>query len=217
MAHDRSRSGPAGTTGARAGAGGLRPDADDGAEAPPVEQAGDAVGQGEQPAPLPLEPGREYVDKVDHERIVGQLTRERDEYRADLQRIAADFENFRRRAARDREQAAAAADAKLLGELLAVIDDMERALQHAEEAQAEHPNLAAGIRMVHDRLDGVLRSHGLEPVEVDGTFDPNLHEAMMLQPTPGVDDGTIVKVLQSGWKLGDRVLRHARVIVAGGD
>jgi len=157
-----------------------------------------------------MEPGVEYVRQSDFE----QAARERDEMKADLQRVAADFENFRRRSLREREAAAKAADAKLLGELLAVIDDMERAVEHVAQAEADHPSLAAGIRMVHSRLDGVLRSHGLEPIAAEGEFDPALHEAMMLQPSDQAD-GTILQVLEGGWKLGDRVLRHARVIVAG--
>jgi molecular chaperone GrpE len=163
-----------------------------------------------------MEPGREYVDKTDHDAVVEQLTAERDEMRGDLQRVAADFENYKRRAARERELAASATESKLLGELLSVIDDMERALDHAEQAQAEHPALADGVRMVHSKLDSVVRSHGLERVPTDILFDPNLHEAMMMQPSEDAEDGVILQVLQTGWQLGDRVLRHARVIVAGG-
>ena len=149
---------------------------------------------------------------------VEDVVRERDQYRADLQRLAADFDNFRKRSQREREQAATAADARLLGELLAVLDDFERALAHAGEAPAGSPQsqLADGIRMTHSRLWGVLAQHGLQEIQVGGMFDPHLHDAMMMQaPPPGVESGTVLQVVQKGYMLGDRVLRHAKVIVAG--
>lgn len=167
--------------------------------------------------PLPMEPGQEYVAKTDHDAVVEQLTSEREAMKGDLQRIAADFENYKRRAQRERDQASAAAESKLLGELLTVIDEMERAVAHAEEAAAAHPKVAEGIKTVHARLEGVVRAHGLERVDTSGAFDPNLHDAMMVQPAPDAAEGSILQVLESGWTLGDRVLRHARVIVAGGD
>lgn len=203
----QSRSGPGATAGAWAGAGGINPEAPAGAEQPVVPTTADT--------PLPMEPGQEYVAKADHEAVTEQLTLERDSMKGDLQRIAADFENYKRRAQREREQASAAAETKLLGELLTVIDEMERAVKHAEEAAETHPQVAEGIKLVHMRLEGVVRSHGLERVDTSGPFDANLHDAMMVQPTPGAAEGSIVQVLESGWKLGDRVLRHARVIVAG--
>lgn len=215
MTDDRShsRSGPESTIGARDGAGGINSPIMAATAGDPVELGG--VGHGE---PLPIDPTQEYVAKVDFDAAVETLTGERDAMKGDLQRIAADFENYKRRAAREREQASAATESKLLGELLAVIDDMERALEHADKAAETHPQIAEGVRMVHSRLSGIVQSHGLERVDVTGLFDPNLHEAMMVQPAPaGEPDDTILQVLQSGWKLGDRVLRHARVIVAGGN
>jgi len=162
-----------------------------------------------------MEPGKEYVDKADHARVVEQLTAERDEMRDGLQRMAADYENFKRRAAQQRQQASAAAETQLLGELLVVIDDMERAASHADQVAATHPKVAEGVRIVQQRIEGLVKNHGVERIDASGTFDPALHEAMMVQPTEGVEEGQIVQVLNSGWKLGDRVLRHARVIVAG--
>jgi molecular chaperone GrpE len=217
MSQDRphSRSGPGATTGAWAGASGLGPnDVPVDGVALPGEGAASAA-----PLPgdaLPMEPGKEYVDKLDHARVVEQLTRERDEMKDSLQRMAADYENFKRRSALQRQQASAAAETQLLGELLVVIDDMERAAAHADQnVGASHPKVAEGVRMVQQRIEGIVTGHGLERIEAIGTFDPSLHEAMMVQPTDGVEEGQIVQVLQSGWKLGDRVLRHARVIVAG--
>jgi molecular chaperone GrpE len=204
--HTHSRSGPGSTTGARAGAHGLGGLAADAA----------SPGSGE---PLPLDPNLEYVAKPDHDAVVEQLTGERDSMKGDLQRIAADFENYKRRAAREREQASAAAESRLLGELLTVIDDTERAIDHAGKDDTAKEAVTEGLRTVHSRLTSVVASHGLERVDAaaGAAFDPNLHEAMMVQPGPnGEPDDTILQELQSGWKLGERVLRHARVIVAGG-
>lgn len=202
-----SRKGPGGTTGARDGAGGL-------AEAAAAVASSGAVGE-----PLPLDPTLEYVAKGDHDSVVEQLTGERDSMKGDLQRIAADFENYKRRSAREREQASAAAETRLLGELLTVIDDTERAIEHAGKDDTDKGAVVDGLRTVHSRLTAVVGSHGLERVEASAgsTFDPNLHEAMMVQPaTNGEADDTILQELQSGWRVGERVLRHARVIVAGG-
>ncbi|MCW2928569.1 MAG: GrpE protein [Thermoleophilia bacterium] len=166
----------------------------------------------------PVPPGVEgVVTRVDFDAAVAQLTGERDEMRDTAQRIAADFENYKRRAARERENASAAAETRLLGELLTVIDDNERALEHASREGAAAEAAVDGLRTVHARLTSVVSSHGLERIDTSGAFDANLHEAMMVQPGPnGEADDTILQELQSGWRLGERVLRHARVIVAGG-
>ena len=167
--------------------------------------------------PLPMEPGAEYVAKSDHDVVVDQLTSERDAMKADLQRVAADFENFKRRSALQREQASAAAETRLLGELLTVIDDTERAIEHAGKPETTKNGVVDGLATVRGRLTGVVGSHGLVRIDTSGQFDPNLHEAMMVQAAPdGEPDDTILQVLQSGWMVGERVLRHARVIVAGG-
>lgn len=178
-------------------------------------------GPGGQPAsgePRPLEPGVEYVAKPDHDALVEQIAAERDSMRNDLQRVAADFENYKKRAAQQREQSTAAAETRLLGELLGVIDDTERAIDHATRDDATLAAATDALTTVHARLNGVVSTHGLVRIETVGTiFDPNLHDALMLQAGPnGEPDDTILQEVQSGWRVGDRVLRHARVIVAGG-
>ncbi len=200
-----SRKGPGGTTGARDGAGGL-------AEAAAAAAAGAPV-EGVPAEPLPMEPGQEYVAKADFMAVAD----ERDAMRNDLQRVAADFENYKRRAAREREQASAAAETRLLGELLTVIDDTERAIEHAAKADTTKDAVIDGLQTVRSRLTSVVGSHGLTRIDTSGLFDPKLHEAMMVQAAPnGEADDTILQELQSGWAVGERVLRHARVIVAGG-
>ena len=142
---------------------------------------------------------------------VDALRAERDEYLEHLQRVAADFENYRKRAARDQESLVARAAERLVRELLPVLDDLERALQAAE--QHEEAKLEEGVRLVHRQLAETLRKEGLEEISTDGKFDPHLHEALLAQPAEA-EAGTVIEVLQKGYRLGDRVLRPARVVVA---
>ncbi len=129
-----------------------------------------------------------------------------------LQRLAAEFDNYRKRAARDQEALVARAHERLVQELLPVLDDLERALEAAE--QHEEAKLEDGVRLVHRALADVLRKEGVEEIETEGAFDPHVHEALLAQPGEGVDAGHVLQVLQKGYRLGDRVVRPARVIVA---
>jgi len=129
-----------------------------------------------------------------------------------LLRLAADFDNYKKRAAREREEYVVLANARLLTELLPVIDDLERALAAAE--QHEEAQLEEGVRLVHRSLAALLERHGVTAIETDGKFDPHVHEAMLAQPSQEADSGSVLEVVQKGYKLGDRVVRPARVIVA---
>ena len=139
------------------------------------------------------------------------LERERDEYLADLKRVAAEFDNFRKRAARDHESLVSRAHERLVKELLPVLDDLERALVAAEEH--EEAKLEEGVRLVHRELRSALAKEGLVEIETDGVFDPHVHEALLTQPSEQ-DDGAILEVIQKGYRLGDRVLRPARVVIS---
>ena len=136
----------------------------------------------------------------------------RDEYLADLQRLAADFDNYRKRAARDQESLVARAAERLVQGLLPVLDDLERALQAADEH--EEAKLEEGVALVHRELTDLLRKEGVAEIETDGAFDPHVHEALLAQPVDDAAQGQVIQVLQKGYRLGDRVLRPARVIVA---
>jgi molecular chaperone GrpE len=140
------------------------------------------------------------------------LRNERDEYLDALQRLKAEFDNFRKRTAREHEAMSARANEALLRELLPIIDDLERALEAAE--QHEEAKLEDGGRLVHRALADVARRHGLEAIETDGAFDPHVHEALLAQPAEDAESGSVLQVLQKGYRLGDRVLRPARVVVA---
>ena len=127
-------------------------------------------------------------------------------------RLAADFDNYRKRVAREHAELSRRANELLLNELLPVVDDLERALEAA--AQHEEAKLEEGVQLVHRSLSALLARHGLSEIDADGRFDPHVHEALLTQPADGAEDGSVLQVLQKGYRLGDRVLRPARVIVA---
>ena len=128
-----------------------------------------------------------------------------------LLRLAADFENYKKRAARERQEYVALANERLIAELLPILDDLERALSAAE--QHEEAQLEEGVELVHRSLAGLLERHGVQPISTEGTFDPHVHEALLSQPSEA-EEGSVIDVVQKGYKLGDRVVRPARVVVA---
>src|SRR5688500_8065626 len=145
---------------------------------------------------------------------LAEVEKERDDYLNDLQRVAAEFENYRKRVARDQQGLAARAHERLVKELLPVLDDLERALHAAAEHQ--EAQLEEGVELVHRELQEALAKEGLSEIETNGHFDPHVHEALLSQPSDQ-EDGAILDVLQKGYRLGDRVLRPARVVVSQGE
>jgi molecular chaperone GrpE len=141
---------------------------------------------------------------------VAEAETKRDEYLEDLRRVAADFENYRKRAVRDQESLVARAHERLAKALLPVLDDLERAL----EAGTAN-NLEEGVRLVERQLRDTLAKEGLVEIATDGRFDPHVHEALLTQPSEA-EEGAIIQVLQKGYRLGDRVLRPARVVISQG-
>jgi molecular chaperone GrpE len=142
---------------------------------------------------------------------VAALQTERDLLFDRLQRLAAEFDNFRKRSAREQAALSERANERLVKELLPVLDDLGRALEAA--ADHEEAKLEEGVRLVHRALSDVLTKEGLAEIETDGKFDPHVHEALLSQPSDE-EEGTVIEVVQKGYKLGDRVLRPARVVVA---
>ncbi|TML22014.1 MAG: nucleotide exchange factor GrpE [Actinobacteria bacterium] len=136
----------------------------------------------------------------------------RDEYLALAQRVQADFENYRKRAAREQERLVSHAHERLVHELLPVLDDLERTLEAAE--RHEEAALVDGVRLVERSLRKALEKEGLVEIATDGSFDPHVHEALLAQTREGAEPGTVVEVLQRGYRMGDKVVRPARVIVA---
>jgi molecular chaperone GrpE len=139
---------------------------------------------------------------------------ERDEYLALAQRTQADFENYRKRAAKDVAAAETRGVSKLARELLPALDNLSRALA-AAEAGDDTRHLAEGIKLVHDDLVAALERVGIEAYSPEGEpFDPELHEAMAQQPAEGARSGTIIEVYEPGYRLNGGVLRAAKVVVA---
>ena len=141
---------------------------------------------------------------------------QRDEYLQLAQRAQADFDNYRKRMAREVGLAEGRGMAKIVKELLPALDNLDRAIAaaEAEEADSEH-HLTKGIRLVQQELAGALGRVGIESFSPKGeAFDPNEHEAMVQQPVEGAESGTVVEVYQSGYRLNGAVIRPARVVVA---
>ena len=148
------------------------------------------------------------------EQDIGELqekARERDEYLALAQRAQADFDNYRKRVAKDMGSAEAKGVAKLARELLPALDNLGIALRSGETGE----EFVKGIELVYAELTAALERLGVEAYSPEGErFDPNLHEAMAKQPVDGAEPGTVVEVYQRGYRLNGTVLRPARVVVA---
>jgi molecular chaperone GrpE len=161
------------------------------------------------------DPAKEQLDEAADERVeddrLAAAEAKAQEHLDDLKRLAAEFENYKKRTAREQASLSARAAERLVKELLPIVDDLERALVAAEGHQ--EAQLEEGVRLVHRQLAAALEREGLAEIEVDGKFDPHVHEALLSQPSDA-DEGSVIEVLQKGYRLGDRVLRPARVVVA---
>jgi molecular chaperone GrpE len=128
-----------------------------------------------------------------------------------LLRLAADFDNFKKRAARERTEYVALANERLVKDLLPILDDLERAL----DAVGEHneASVEEGVRLVHRSLAQLLERNGVKQISTEGKFDPHVHEALLSQPSEA-EEGAVIDVVQKGYTIGDRVVRPARVVIA---
>jgi molecular chaperone GrpE len=145
---------------------------------------------------------------------IADAEQKRDEYLDLLQRTRADFENYQKRALREAVQERKYAHAGLAHDLLAALDNLERATEAAKQAGDTSP-LAQGVTLVQTQLLDFLRRHGVTRIEAQGKpFDPNLHQAVMQRPSPDLPPQSVVQVLEQGFMIHDRVLRPAKVIVS---
>lgn len=166
-----------------------------------VRQSADPAG-----APDPLL--AEAVEAALVEAEVGAVEEKLAELTADLQRVHAEYANYRKRVERDRELIKSNAIGGVLAELLSVLDDVDRARQHGE--------LDGAFRSVGESLESIVARLGLERFGAAGEqFDPNIHEALTHEASDEVSEPTVVAVYQPGYRYSDRVLRPARVAVAG--
>jgi molecular chaperone GrpE len=176
------------------------------------------VGAEDSPADGPeagLEPELTEAELVEAD--LRERAQQSEAYLALAQRTQADFENYRKRTARDVRAAEARGMTRLARELLPALDNLDRALAAVEASgEDEEHHLTQGIRLVQSELTAALARTGIEGYAPKGErFDPVSHEAVAQQPAEGFEPGTIVEVLQPGYRLNDTVLRPARVIVAG--
>ncbi len=173
-------------------------------------------GDGEQGSPSPDElAAASEASTLDAQELLARLQdaeRDHEKVMDDLRRVAADFDNYRKRVAREQSQLYARAGERVVAKLLPVLDDLERALDAAEHH--EEAKVLEGVRMTKDALAGVLASEGVEVIDAEGPFDPHVHEALLTQPADGVEPGQVIQVVQRGYRMGDVVLRPARVVVA---
>jgi molecular chaperone GrpE len=167
---------------------------------------------------------------------IAALQAERDALFNRLQRLAAEFDNFRKRSVREQAAFAERANERLVKELIPILDDLGRALEAASEHEeaAKRPvrdsgpvegargnrevppasdEVLEGVRLVHRALSDLLTKQGLAEIDTQGKFDPHVHEALLAQPSDA-EEGSVIEVVQKGYKLGDKVLRPARVVVA---
>ncbi len=153
--------------------------------------------------------------------VSGEVQSELDSLRDELDqardralRAQADFDNYQKRMSREVQESQRYAKVNVVRDLLPVLDNMQRALEAAQQA-GESGSLLQGVQMVSQQMFDVLTQHGLQQIAAEGeAFDPDRHEAVSQQPTSDAAPGTVLHVVQVGYQLGDRVVRPAKVIVA---
>lgn len=183
----------------------------------PVAGQGSSSSQaaGEDPNPAP--PTGEEQVRDDLDALLSEAEQQRDEYLDLAKRTQADFENFRKRMSAEVLAASGRGKAEVLRDVLPVLDDLERALQAAglDPEGDSDDGLAHGVILVFRSLRESLTKHGIEAVDPTGEkFDPQSHEALSMRAADGVESGTVVETMQKGYRLGEQLLRPARVVVA---
>ena len=144
---------------------------------------------------------------------LAQLQKERDAYKEQFLRAVADFDNYRKRIERERRELSEYAASDVLLELLPIIDNFERALQAPATGDTEA--FKRGIELIHKQMLDLLRKRGVTHIDAQGAdFDPNVHQAVIHEPSDEHREGEVMEELQRGYKLGDRLLRPAMVKVA---
>lgn len=151
--------------------------------------------------------------KAEIETLKAQVAESRDRY----VRLMAEFDNFRRRTAKEQLDLIDTANAKLLEKLSEVLDNFERAAHPDNNKQKDYDAFAKGIQMIHDQFAKILKDAGLEQLDPVGKpFDPNYHEALMRQASDKIPESHVIQVFQKGYKLKNKLLKTAKVIVSSG-
>jgi len=191
-----------------------------------VDAAEEADGTAESPDAADAADGKQ--DEADPEQKIEALTEkvealeeERDELNDRVLRKAAEFENYRRRMEREKQRRYESGMLEVIEPVLEVLDDFERSIEAAEElqdsqdAEKAYESLKGGVEMVFRKFRDTLENLGVEPIKAEGeSFDEELHEAMMRQPSEEAEPGTVLQEIRTGYRMEDRVVRHSRVVVA---
>lgn len=188
-------------------------DADDEPEETPVsaEEAAAATAAAEQAAAVEAL----MMSNQAYQAQIEQLKEQNEELKAQYSRLAADFENFRKRTAREKEELDLQSKCSTIGELLPAIDNFERARSQIKPQTDTEMNIHKSYQSVYKQMVDALKKIGVSPMRPEGQeFDPNLHEAVMREATDEYAEGTVVEELMRGYLLGERILRHAMVKVA---
>lgn len=185
-------------------------------EAEPVEEPEDearaSADSDDSETPDAAYTGEVSAEEGEAERLQARI----DELEDQLLRIAADFENYRKRTARQYEQQVKQANERLLGDLLEIVDNFERALS-TENGESAPESFRKGVEMIFIQLTTLLTKYDVTPIEAVGQpFDPNLHEAVMQVDSDEYSEGMVALEVSKGYMLGDKVLRHSKVGVSRG-
>jgi molecular chaperone GrpE len=144
-----------------------------------------------------------------------ELAEQRDAFQNQYVRIAADFDNFRKRTLKEKEELELRIKCATIGDILTVVDNFERARTQIKPQNDGEMEIHKSYQGVYKQLVDALKKSGVSPMRPEGQpFDPNLHEAVMRQPTEDFPEGTVIEELQRGYFMGDKILRHALVKVA---
>src|SRR6266480_2926495 len=168
------------------------------------------------PPPVPAEPGNSSADGEATDDPVASLQGDLDRFRDLALRTQADFENYKKRAARERDEGIKYANRSLLERLVAIVDNFELGLSAARE-QSESSPIHSGMILVFKQLNDFLAENGLQPIEaIDRKFDPNLHEAIAHESSEEFPEGTVIRQTRRGYRFKDRLLRPSSVVVSSG-
>src|SRR3984893_19528243 len=168
------------------------------------------------PPPVPAEPGYSSTDGEATDDPVASLQGDLDRFRELALRSQADFENYKKRCAREKEEGIKFANTGLLEKLAPIVDNFELGLE-AARGEGEKSPIYSGMSLVLKQLNDFLADHGLQPIEAVGQkFDPNLHEAIAHEPSNEVPEAHVVRQTRRGYRFKDRLLRPSSVVVSSG-
>ncbi|OJX46209.1 MAG: nucleotide exchange factor GrpE [Chloroflexi bacterium 44-23] len=174
--------------------------------------------------PKPEDSSEENVEKLnvtegeelkieDYEKNLEEMVKQSQEFFEGWQRERADFVNYKKRIEREQASLKNFVTSEIIKKYLVIIDDMELALKNQPQDQ-ECANWVTGVNLIYQKLISILEKEGVEQIATDGEFDPNVHEALTQVESTDHESGHIVEVMRNGYRIGDRILRPALVVVA---